>query len=285
MKFGAFLIVSLLIAPLRADVRAPETVAQGQFIHVEYDAAKPIGALTATFLTKDMSCYPDPNPSADPGKKNLWHCLIAVAANAPEGPQELELCDSGTTIHKRMVNIAAAKYPIEDLPLTKEKKDLVDKGDTPEEKKRIRAALGSETAQKFWQGEFVTPVKGRVESHYGERRRIGGKLREGYYHRGTDFKAPKGAPMIAANAGRVVLAGPFTEEGNMVMIDHGHGIVSAYLHCSRILVKEGQTVQRGERIALVGSTGVSNSDHLHLGIYLHGTPIDPLIWLNRKLPY
>ncbi len=99
MKLGAAILLFLPAAPLIAGVRAPEAVPQGQFLHVEHDAAEPTQALTASFLKKDTACYPDPKPNSEASQ--LWHCLIAVPANAPEGPQELELCDNGATIDKR----------------------------------------------------------------------------------------------------------------------------------------------------------------------------------------
>ncbi len=279
MKLGAFLIVPFLAVPLFAELKVPKTVSQGQFVEVRYEVPPLIMPLRAKFLDSEVPCY------INPDKINEWVCMIAVPANAPTGHKPLKLFVKDKQILSRKIKIIPTKFPLEPLPLTKEKKSLVDKGDSDEEKLKIRAALKSETSEKHWDGPFMKPVEGPIESRYGERRTINGKIRKGYYHRGTDFGAKEGTLMLAANGGTVVLAGPFTEEGNMVMINHGHGIVSVYMHCLTISVNEGDVVKKGDRIALVGSTGVSNSPHLHFGIYLHGVPIDALFWLNRELPY
>ncbi len=280
MNYRLTFLILLAANPLFAKMRVTENAAQGQFVAAQYSNPEhPATSLTAFFRGQETACYPNPK------QPDEWHCLIAVPANAVPGKEKIELRENGEKIASGKVKIIQTKFPIDDLPLTKDKKDLVEKGDSEDEVKRIRAALRTETADRYWDGEFITPVKGPIESHYGEQRRIDGKLRKNYFHRGTDFGAPKGSPMLAANNGRVLIAGPFTEEGNMVILDHGHGVTSVHMHASKILVTPGQTVKKGETIALVGSTGVSNSDHLHLGIYLHGTPIDALFWLNRKLPY
>lgn len=279
MKSAVFLLIFALAAPAFGKMHLPKSAAQGQFLAVTLDGAPALANLSASFAGKETPCYADPLEAAK------WHCLIALPANAETGLQKIELRSEEKEIGAGSVKIVKTKFPVEELRLSKSKKDLVEKGDSEEEKLKIRAALGSETSEKFWDGPFAMPVKGPIESHYGLRRTIDGKLRPNYYHRGTDIAAPSGTPMKAPQSGKIVLAGPFTEEGNMVMIDHGHGVVSAYLHCSKILVEEGQSVKKGQEIALVGTTGVVNSPHLHLGLYIHGTPIDALFWINRKLPY
>ncbi len=94
-------------------------------------------------------------------------------------------------------------------------------------------------------------------------------------HEGIDVSAPMGAPIEAPANGRVIQTGWEAGYGNMVVIDHGFGILTKFAHCSRILVRNGQKVARGERIALVGNTGLSTGPHLHYEVHVNGKPVDP----------
>jgi murein DD-endopeptidase MepM/ murein hydrolase activator NlpD len=95
-------------------------------------------------------------------------------------------------------------------------------------------------------------------------------------HEGIDVSAPMGTPIEAPAAGRVAQAGWQAGYGNVVLIDHGFGLQTKYAHASRLLVKTGDRVQRGQRVALVGSTGLSTGPHLHYEVHVDGRPVDPL---------
>ncbi len=98
-------------------------------------------------------------------------------------------------------------------------------------------------------------------------------------HEGIDIAASTGAPIWAAAAGTVIHAGWLGGYGNLVVLDHGNGLATAYAHCSAILVGVGQTVAQGETIALVGSTGHSTGPHLHFEVRVNGVAVDPLLYL------
>lgn len=117
------------------------------------------------------------------------------------------------------------------------------------------------------------PAVGWISSPYG--------MRDGSMHEGLDIAADQGQPVRAVREGRVVFAGPRGTYGNTVIIDHGNGLRTLYAHNSRVLVSEGQRVTAGQRIALVGSTGRSTGPHLHFEVLLNGTPVDPLLCLER----
>jgi murein DD-endopeptidase MepM/ murein hydrolase activator NlpD len=95
-------------------------------------------------------------------------------------------------------------------------------------------------------------------------------------HEGIDISAPMGSPIEAPAAGIVMDTGWETGYGNTVTINHGFGIVTKFAHASKILVKKGQRVSRGERIALVGNTGLATGPHLHYEVHVNGRPVDPL---------
>ena len=98
-------------------------------------------------------------------------------------------------------------------------------------------------------------------------------------HEGIDVTAPMGAPIIAPASGLVTKVGRETGYGNVLEIDHGNGIVTRYAHCSRIDVRQGQRVTRGQRIAAVGKTGLSTGPHLHYEIHVNGKVVDPLTYV------
>lgn len=95
------------------------------------------------------------------------------------------------------------------------------------------------------------------------------------YHKGWDIGGEYGAPIVSVLAGKVIAVSYNSSAGNFVKVEHQSGFVSVYCHCSKTLVNEGQYVQQGQKIALVGSTGVSTSPHLHFGITINGTYVDP----------
>ena len=118
---------------------------------------------------------------------------------------------------------------------------------------------------------FIWPVNGTVVSGFG--------IRWGRMHEGIDIAASTGTPIWAAAAGTVIYAGWLGGYGNLVVMDHGNGLATAYAHASSILVSVGQPVAQGETIALVGSTGNSSGPHLHFEVRVNGVAVDPLFYL------
>jgi murein DD-endopeptidase MepM/ murein hydrolase activator NlpD len=124
----------------------------------------------------------------------------------------------------------------------------------------------------------IWPVAGTLESGYGGRRNpFGGGSYE--YHEGQDIEAPMGAPVVAAASGTVTIACAQNGYGNVVYIDHGNGLSTRYGHLSRIDVRAGQTISRGELLGLVGSTGRSTGPHLHYEVRINNLPVNPRMYL------
>jgi murein DD-endopeptidase MepM/ murein hydrolase activator NlpD len=118
---------------------------------------------------------------------------------------------------------------------------------------------------------LIWPVNGAVVSGYG--------MRWGRLHEGIDIAASTGTPIWAAAAGTVIYAGWLGGYGNLVVVDHGNGLSTAYAHASAILVAVGQTVSQGETLSLIGSTGNSSGPHLHFEVRVNGVAVDPLLYL------
>ncbi len=126
-------------------------------------------------------------------------------------------------------------------------------------------------------GQLLYPNDGAITSSFGWRRHpILGYSR---FHAGIDFGGSYGSTIRAADRGRVIFAGWYGGYGYTVVIDHGGGIATLYGHTSKLYVKEGQAVQRGDAIAAVGSTGLSTGPHLHFEVRKDGEPVDPISYL------
>lgn len=147
----------------------------------------------------------------------------------------------------------------------------------PGELRRIAAARAVETGAVGWLEPFRWPATGRVSGLFGAQRVYQGV--PGSFHSGVDVALPSGAPVLAPASGVVVLAAerPFTLEGNLLIIDHGAGLNSAFLHLSRIDVREGDRVAAGQLVGRVGATGRATGPHLHWGLRWREARLDPLL--------
>ena len=126
-------------------------------------------------------------------------------------------------------------------------------------------------------GQMVHPCAAIITSSFGWR--LHPILGYEKFHSGIDFGADYGALIAAADRGTVIFAGWYGGYGNAVIVDHGGGITTLYGHTSDLYVSEGQSVQRGQAIAAVGSTGFSTGPHLHFEVRRDGAPIDPMAFL------
>jgi len=144
---------------------------------------------------------------------------------------------------------------------------------------RINAARAIDTGSQGWRQHFIWPAKGRLSGQFGSQRIYRGE--PGSYHSGTDVATgTSGTPFVAPADGVVILAAqtPFTLEGKLLMIDHGMGLNSAFLHCSELLVKEGDTVRQGQTIGRIGATGRATGPHLHWSIKWRDARLDPILF-------
>lgn len=147
----------------------------------------------------------------------------------------------------------------------------------PAELAQIEAARAKDTAAEGWRQRFLWPTTGRISTLFGSQRIYAGE--PGAYHSGIDIARPTGTPVLAPADGVVVLAAvaPFTLEGHLLMIDHGMGLNSAFMHLSRIDVAVGQQVRRGQPVGAVGASGRATGPHLHWGLKWRAARIDPLL--------
>lgn len=141
------------------------------------------------------------------------------------------------------------------------------------EAKRL-SVLFTQATPRAWRGSFQLPVPGTATSSFGRLTVLNGQSRG--RHQGADFRAPTGTPVVAPNAGRVVMAEDLYFSGNTVVIDHGLGMFSLLAHLSRIDITAGREVARGERLGVSGATGRVTGPHLHWALRLSEFSVDPL---------
>lgn len=145
---------------------------------------------------------------------------------------------------------------------------------------QINAARSVASSSDGWRQAFVWPAQGRLSGRFGSQRIYNGV--PGAYHSGLDIATgASGTPFVAPADGVVILAAssPFSLEGNLLMIDHGMGLNSAFLHCAALLVRVGDRVRQGQVIGRIGATGRATGPHLHWSIKWHDARLDPLLFL------
>lgn len=220
-----------------------------------------------------------------------WFAFAGVSIETAPGKYALAL--TGARVNgdepltfSRQLTVAAAKYPRIKVELSVEKKFTEP---TPEQQEQISEGqkikqdyLNRVTSDRQWSGKFAAPANAETSDVFGSERIFNGKAQSP--HQGLDFRVPTGTPVEAMNDGTVLLARPLYFEGNFVVIDHGQGLLTLYLHLSEFKVKEGEAVKRGEVIGLSGGTGRATGPHLHVAVRWQGTYLDPARLIELPLP-
>jgi murein DD-endopeptidase MepM/ murein hydrolase activator NlpD len=207
-----------------------------------------------------------------------WYAVIGIPLAAQTGIRKVTLRGSAgareiafTVGEKRYVTQSLKVAPGQ-VNLSAEDLARVDRDRVP-----IELALSHWTDQQPESLRFPQPVPGVRSSSFGSRRVFNGEARNP--HSGMDIAAPAGTPVLAPAAGEVVATGDYFFNGNTVFIDHGRGLISMYCHLSAIDVKPGQRVAAGTRIGAVGMTGRATGPHLHWGLSLNHTWVDPELFV------
>jgi murein DD-endopeptidase MepM/ murein hydrolase activator NlpD len=220
-----------------------------------------------------------------------WFALAGVSIETAPGKYALELSAKRATTKAELTfthtfAVARAQYPQIKVELTVEKKFTEP---TPEQQAQIAEGvkikqdyLSRVTPTREWDGNFTAPADATISDVFGSQRIFNGKAQSP--HQGLDFRVPAGTPVAAMNSGTVLLARVLYYEGGFVVIDHGQGFLTLYLHLSEFKVKEGDEVKRGQIIALSGGTGRATGPHLHVAVRWQGTYLDPAGLLQLSLP-
>lgn len=205
--------------------------------------------------------------------------LVAFDRDAPASAELRALLADGTEL-RLPLSVAPAQWPIEHVnaSITAGVPSAQFRVRRAAELERINAARATMTpgSSAGWRQDFVWPIAARISGRFGAQRIYRGT--PGSYHSGVDLAAGTGTVYVAPADGVVILASeaPFTLEGKLLIIDHGMGLNSAFLHSSRLLVGEGDVVRRGQPIGEVGATGRATGPHLHWGVKWLDARIDPV---------
>jgi len=272
MKTIGLALLGAAACVLAADFEIPAQVRQGEAVRILVRQA-PADALTAEFLGKRVRLFPQPDGTQ----------LALTAAGALEKPRAAELTirdAAGRVLHTATLTITNAAYRVRNLQPTKSMQTLKP---TPGEVDTMNKLLATVTPERHWQEPFHPPTGDCISSPFGVQTWYFGKP-SGAYHRGIDLFSGAGTPVKAIADGHVRIAQMWNMQGGTIGIDHGQGVISTYLHQSKLLVTEGQFVKKGETVGLVGSTGFSTGPHLHWALALNGTPINGATWMAAMRP-
>jgi murein DD-endopeptidase MepM/ murein hydrolase activator NlpD len=258
----------------------PKVIERGSPCLFAITAPEALSSLNGSLMGKKVFFNPDQS-------RKTWYGLAGVGLESPLGSQTITL--KGNDASGRPVTFSA-RFEIEArktnirVPPEFTNPDDEEKARTAREAILKREVFKTLSAEALWDGPFLRPLSASVRltaAFAGTRRFNSGPVKS---HRGTDFGASQGTPIKAMNSGRVILARNLFYDGNIVTIDHGQGVLSLYLHLSKIDVKEGVMVGSGQTIGLSGSTGRASGPHLHLQVKWEGVDIDPMELMALKLP-
>lgn len=214
---------------------------------------------------------------------NHYRAFIPTTPLEKPGNKDIRVSLDGSEQNLK-VQVSDRTFPVQRINLPPGKAGV---DATEYELKRVAALKALQTPQKYWSGAFIKPNTGPISTIYGVRRYYNGKFAKDYYHRGIDYAGDTGSPVVAPAAGKVALVGRVSQgfriHGNVVGIDHGQGVISIFMHLSRINVTEGSVVKAGQLIGAVGSTGAATGPHLHWGLYVNGQSVDPGPWRNNAV--
>jgi len=210
-----------------------------------------------------------------------YQAVLPVALTAKPGGHHATLywkCVDGTMGSQTLpIEVKLRKFGSQHLKLSASQQRTYSALETERERELIGAALDVVSPERLWRGDFLMPVEGRISTEFGLQRYVSGRLN--YRHRGVDIACPEGTPVRAAADGVVSLADDsFILHGKTVILDHGQGVSTLYLHMSAIEVVPGECVQQGQVIGRVGSTGVATGPHLHYAVYVYHEAVDPFFW-------
>lgn len=271
---GLFFLFFVCALPLlaAAKVRVRGAPRQGDILFVTIEDASP-GA-------KGIILWMGQKISLSRGESGL-QALLPIKVDVRPGvyPVKIALEEPEKEFLVRKVAVKKRWFATQSLWLSEDQLSNYDYPGVEREYDEIHWAFRRFSALQAWEGPFLMPVGGPVYTSFGLRRFVNG---EDYgEHRGQDIAAGQGEPVRASNSGTVTLVRKdYRLHGKTIVLDHGQGVSTIYMHLSSIVVREGDTVGRGAVIGRVGATGVATGPHLHWGIYVHGEAVNPSALLN-----
>lgn len=267
----------------------PARLVNGSPVLFRIATPRPVHSLSGTWLGHDITF------SFDASHKT-WFALAGVSQETKPGLYPLELhaavsseqntgSPAGPTVsYEKKIHVEMQRYPRVRLkvPARYTAPSPEDQHHIEQDKAVKAEAFKTLSPSRDWQGSFEAPVHAEISDVFGVERVFNGSVLS--THQGLDFRVPSGVPVAAVNRGRVILARLLFFEGNCVVIDHGQGLLTLYLHLSKFSVHEGDEVDKGQEIGQSGGTGRATGPHLHLAVRWQGVYLNPQVLLKLRLP-
>lgn len=212
-----------------------------------------------------------------------WRALVGTDPETPVGAHSVTVTRwrSATVLRSALsVHLRPGHFGVRHLTLPARTFGLITPRNLELERRALDPVLSRLTPRALWRGPFLVPAPGPIDSPYGDQGIYNGH-RE-WWHQGVDIDAPEGTPVAAANTGIVALARLLPLGGLTVLLDHGQGVVTEYLHLRAVTVREGQRVSRGTVIGRIGATGLVTGPSLHWALFVRGVPVNPLFWISVR---
>jgi len=240
-----------------------------------------VKSLNGTWLGHDLSFTFEPST-------RTWFALAGISLETKPGTYSLTLTAESEkgmpVLSVKRIRVAAGKYHTIALLIPKKftepnaaQLEAINQGKSLKDKAFLQSG-----AQREWSGGFLPPVNAPVSDVFGTRRTFNAAVQS--VHKGLDYAVPAGTRVFAVNSGTVILAHPLFFEGNCVVLDHGQGLLTLYLHLSEITVKEGDHIARGQQIGISGATGRATGAHLHVAVRWQGVYLNPATLFSLHLP-
>jgi murein DD-endopeptidase MepM/ murein hydrolase activator NlpD len=261
---------------------SPTIIRPGDFLQLRV-AAAPQAIVTVNFLDKTKQLY-------SVGTQAVFNGLAAASYRTRPGkyPLTVEVKTAQETLSQTQIIEVIPRQFVEQRITVPEK---MRKATATDDKIAADARVGVAVRQKaesqhlevMWEGAFIMPLEGKKTSDFGLIRYVNG-IEHGR-HSGWDLAAAAGTPVAGMNRGRVVFAGKLYSSGNTVIIHHGLDLYTSYAHLTKINVREGDIVAKGQVVGTVGKTGLATGPHLHLTVRVGETPVDPALLAGRKIEW
>lgn len=238
-------------------------------------------SLSGKWLEHDLSFFFDAH-------RQSWFGMAGISLETPPGKYLFTLegkSQAGNTLSwQRSIVVGKASYRriVINVPKRFTEPSAEQQQEIKDDQSLKRDVFSHIDAKREWSGRFLPPVNAAVSDVFGTTRTFNGQAQS--IHQGLDYGVPQGTPVAALNRGTVLLARPLFFEGNCVVLDHGQGLLTIYMHLSKFEIKEGEQVTRGQEIALSGGTGRATGPHLHVAVRWQGIYLDPATLLSLKLP-
>ncbi|MCL6268718.1 M23 family metallopeptidase [Sansalvadorimonas sp. 2012CJ34-2] len=277
-KAGCLLMTLLLALPIHANTPIKQNLFSGEALFLTLP--QQLQGCQLMYKNRKYPVYPHPIHD------HLSVVVLVAELDSKDANQKVMVqCKKGNQNDSLIdIRLIEPNYPVEPLSVNP---DLV----TPPEHARqridkeraeIRSALTCKLTDKPLESAFTLPVPLRkVTSPFGIRRLYNGQLKS--RHTGVDFRAATGTPVCAPHDGAVRMAQDNWYTGGHIVLEHGWGVTSSYFHLSELQVKVGDKVRLGQQIALSGATGRVTGPHLHWGIHVNGTPVNPMQFVRDSM--